>query len=60
MKIQSTHSHVHLYKTDTSVNGHSELVLAFLYSLYLTFYKTDISLRQAHTAGPQGVRLRKS
>ena len=30
------------------------------YSLYLTLYKTDISLRRTHTAGPQGVRLRKS
>ena len=52
--------------TDTSIrwtplkNGHSELVFAFLYFLFLALYKTDISLRRTHTAGPQGVRLRKS
>ena len=40
-----------LYITDTSIrrtppsNGHLELVPAFLCSLYLTLYKTDISLR---------------
>ena len=27
-------------------NGHQELVFAFLYYLYLTLYKTDISLRR--------------
>ena len=36
------------------------MVPAFLYSLYLPLYKMDISLRQTHTAGPQGVCLRKS
>ena len=50
----------HLYKTDTSLNGHLELVPAFLYSLYLTLYKTDISLRRTLTAGPKGVPLRGS
>ena len=35
-----------------------ELVPAFLCSLYLTFYKTDISLRPTASAGPKGVRLR--
>ena len=32
----------------------------FLYSVYLTLYKTDISLRRTLTAGPKGVRLRGS
>ena len=36
------------------------MVPAFLYSLYLTLYKTDISLRLTLTAGPKGVRLRGS
>ena len=59
-------STVYSLLTDTSIrrtplkNGHLELVPAFLYSLYLTLYKTDISLRRTHTAGPQVVRLRKS
>ena len=48
----------HLYKTDTSVKR--TLRVAFLYSLYLTLCKTDISLRRTHNTGPQGVRLRKS
>ena len=34
------------------------MVPAFLCSLYLTFYKTDISLRRTASAGPKGVRLR--
>ena len=52
--------------TDTSIrrtppwNRHLELVPAFLYFLYLTLYKTDISLRWTLTAGPKGVRLRGS
>ena len=41
-------------------NGHLDLVPVFLYSLYLTLYKTDISLRRTLTAGPKGVRLRGS
>ena len=40
----------HLYKTDTSVK----------HSLSLTLYKTDTSLRRTLSAGPKGVRLRKS
>ena len=36
------------------------MVPAFLCSLYLTFYKTDISLRRTASAGPKGVRLRES
>ena len=36
------------------------MVPAFLYSLYLTLYKTDTSLRQTLRAGPKGVRLRES
>ena len=43
-----------------SLNGHLELVPAFLYSPYLTLYKTDFSLRRAHSTGPKGVRLRES
>ena len=42
------------------LNGHLELVPAFLYSFYLTLYKTDISLRRTLSAGPKGVRLGKS
>ena len=37
-----------------------ELVPAFVYSLYLTLYKTDISLRWTLNAGPKGVRLEES
>ena len=36
------------------------MVPAFHYSLYLTLYKTDISLRRTLTAGPKGVLLRGS
>ena len=36
------------------------MVPAFLCSLYLTFYKTDISLWRTTSAGPKGVRLRES
>ena len=36
------------------------LVPAFLYSLYLTLYKMDISLRQTLIASPKDVRLRLS
>ena len=43
-----------------SLNGHLELVPAFLYSLYLTLYKTDTSLRRTLSASPKGVRLRES
>ena len=38
-----------------SLNRHLELVPAFAYSLYLTLYKTDISLRRTLSAGPKGV-----
>ena len=48
----------HLCKMDTSVK--LELVPAFLYSFYLTLYKTDTSLRRTLSAGPKGVRLRES
>ena len=37
-----------------------ELVDAFAYSLCLTLYKTDISLRWTLSASPKGVRLGKS
>ena len=52
--------------TDTSIrrtllyNGRLELVPALAYSLYLTLYKMDISLRQTLSAGPKGVRLGES
>ena len=36
------------------------MVLAFAYSLCLTLYKTDISLRRTLSAGPKGVRLGES
>ena len=40
-----------------SLNGHLELVPAFLYCLYSTLYKTDISLRWTLSTGPKGVCL---
>ena len=43
-----------------SLNGHLELVPAFLYSFHLTLYKTNTSLRRTLSAGPKGVRLRES
>ena len=46
--------------TDTSVKGHLELVPAFLYSLYLTLYKMDTSLRRTLSTGPEGVGLTES
>ena len=52
--------------TDTSIrrtplqNEHLELVPAFLYSFYLTLYKTDTSLRWTLSASTKGVRLRES
>ena len=36
------------------------MVPAFRYSIYLTLYKTDISLRRTLTTGPRGVRLSES
>ena len=42
------------------LNGHQELFLGFLNSLYLTLYKTDISLSRTLSAGPEGVLLRES
>ena len=36
------------------------MVPAFLYSLYLTLYTTDTSLRRTLSAGPKSVRLRES
>ena len=41
-------------------NGHLEFVPAFLCSLYLTLYKTDIYLGRTASAGPKGVCLRES
>ena len=35
-----------------SFNGHLKLVPAFLYSLYLTLYKTDTSIRRTPRVGP--------
>ena len=50
----------HLYMTDVSVKRTLELVPAFLYSLYLTLYKTDTSLNRTLIAGPKGVPFRES
>ena len=44
----------------TLLNGHLELVPAFLYSPYLTLHKMDTSLRWTLSASPKGVRLRES
>ena len=44
--------------TDTSIrrtpllNGHPELVPGFLYSLYLTLYKTHTSVKRMPRVGP--------
>ena len=46
--------------TVDSLNGHLELVPTFAYSLYLTLYKTDISLRRTLCADLKGVRLGES
>ena len=46
----------HLYKTDTSVNRHLESFLTFLYSLYLTLYKTVISQRGKFCASLKDVK----
>ena len=46
--------------TDTFLKRTPRVCPSFLYSLYLTLYKTDISLRRTLTAGPKGVRLRGS
>ena len=46
--------------TDTSI-GHLQLVPAFLYSLHLTLFKTDITLRRTFlAAGHKDVRLRET
>ena len=34
------------------LNGHLELIPAFLYSLYLTLYKTDISVKRTPRVDP--------
>ena len=46
--------------TYTVESIHLELVPAFLYSLYLTLFKTDISPRWTLSAGPKGVHLGES
>ena len=43
--------------TDTYI---VELVPAFLYSPYLTLYKTDFSLRRTRSSGSKSVRFRES
>ena len=51
----------HLYKTNTSVKQTLRVGPCLsLHPLFDPLYKTDISLRWTHTAGLQGVRLRKS
>ena len=49
-----------IYYSRLSLNGHLELVPAFLYFFYLTLYKTDTSLRRTLSVGPKGVRLGES
>ena len=49
----------HLYKMVTSVKRTLRVGPCLSLLLYLTLYKTDISLRQT-LAGPKGVRLRES
>ena len=64
--VKETSCTVNSLLMDTSIrrtplkNGHLELVSAFLCSPYLTLYKTDFFLRQTHSTGPKGVRLRES
>ena len=48
------------FKYLPSILFHLELVSAFLYSLYLTLYKMDITLGRTLSAGPKGVQLRES
>ena len=50
----------HLYKMDTSVKWTPRVAPAIAYSLYLTFYKTDTSLRRTLSASPKGVHLGES
>ena len=42
------------------LNGHLELVPAFLFPIYVTLHRTDITLRPTLSACPKGVRLRES
>ena len=48
----------HLYKIDNSLKRTPRIGPAFLYSLYLTLYKTDITFRQTLCAIPKGVHLK--
>ena len=59
MKSMKENSKVrHFLLMGTSVSrtplqkGHLELVPAFLYSLYLTLYKTDTSVKKTPRGGP--------
>ena len=56
--VQTLFFNRHPYKTDTFVERTP--VLAFLYLLYLTHYKMNISLRQTLIACPKGVHFRDS
>ena len=48
---------LHFLYSWLSLNGNLELVPAFLYSLNLTLYKTDISQRQTFSTSREGVHL---
>ena len=56
--VQTLFFNRHPYKTDTFVKRTP--VPAFLYLLFLTHYKMDISLRQTLIACPRGVHFRDS
>ena len=52
---------IHLDKTDTSVKWTRRVGPAFLYSIYLTLYKTDITRKRTHSAAvPYGARPSES
>ena len=49
ISVQSTTLNRHLFEIDTLLKWKSRVGPAFLYSFWLTLYKTDISLSQIHT-----------
>ena len=50
----------HLYRTNTSVKPTPTVGTFLSLPLFLTLYKTDISLRWTFSAGSKGVHLRES
>ena len=59
LSIQCTTADTSIRRTPL-YNGHLELVPAFLYSFYLTLYKTDNCQRRTLSTGPRGVWLSES